>query len=128
MEKYFWFFKKKTSAIYLSDTLIAVMMTPNGPKYMKTRESHKMFHTKSKVVKEIVQNMKYKHKDRTLNALLKFIESIYKEGYSISKYKYITEKRPDIMKAIQIIETNILKYKDRKNELELSINLNEVHI
>ena len=126
MDNYFWFFKKEKSAAYLSDTLIAVMRTSNGPKYMKTRDCSKRFHIKSKVVKEIVEMMKYKHNNNTLNSLLKFIERIYKEGYSMSKYKYIREKRPDIMKAITIIETNMLKYQNKK--LHVLKNFENLHL
>ena len=128
MDNYFWFFKKEKSAAYLSDTLIAVMRTSNGPKYMKTRDCRKKFHIKSKAVKEIVEMMKYKHNDNTLNSLLSFIERIYKEGYSVSKYKYIREKRPDIMEAITIIEMNILKYQNKKHELYMSMDLKNIHL
>jgi len=128
MDKYFWFFKKEKSADYLSDTLIAVMRTSNGPDYMKTRDCRKRFHIKSKVVKEIVEIMKYKHTDNTLNSLLRFIERIYKEGYSMSKYKYIRDKRPDIMKAITIIETNILKYLNKKHALEMSMYFQDIDL
>ena len=128
MDKYFWFFKKEKSAAYLSDTLIAVMRTSNGAKYMKTRDCRKRFHIKSKVVKEIVEIMKYKHTDNTLNSLLRFIERIYKEGYSMSKYKYIRDKRPDIMKAITIIETNMLKYQNKKHELEMTMYFEDIQL
>jgi len=128
MDKYFWFLKKEKSAMYLSDTLIAVMRTSNGSMYMKTRDCHKKFHTRSKVVKEIVKMMNYKHNDKTLNALFRFIESIYKEGYNKSKYKYIREKRPDIMKSIAVIEMNMLKYQRKKQNLIISANLKDMHL
>lgn len=128
LETFFWFFINDMSAKYISDGLLAVMITENGPTYMRSRDQSKSFDKRNKTVISISENMTYKHKSATLNVLLIFIENIYKNGYTFTKDKYIKEKRPDMMKAIQIIETRWIDYLNKKNVLEISMDFDEMRL
>jgi len=128
LEKYFWFFNDNTSAIYFSDLMISIIGTPNGKRYMKSRNRNHKFHIKSKIVQEIIKKMKYKHSDLNIEYMLKFVENICKHGYSVTKYKYIRKERPDIMNHVKIIEKNWLQYKKRKLVLELSMNIENLKL
>jgi len=124
MEKYFWFIKEVNYDVYLADTLQAVMCTHNGPEYMKTTK----FAITDIIVVDIVKNMNIKHNKKVLNILFKFIEKVYKKGYTVSKNKYIKQKRKDIMKAIEIIEEMWIKFKVNKNRLEMSMDFTDLHL
>ena len=124
MEKYFWFIKESKYDVYLADTLLAVMITCNGPEYMKTTK----FVITDVIVIDIICNMKYKHNKKVLNVLFKFIEKIYKKGYTVSKHKYIRQKRKDIMNAIEIIEKIYIKSKVRKNQLQMSVDFTDLRL
>ena len=124
MEKYFWFIKEPKYDVYLADTLVAIELTTNGRIYMKT----KPFLINELIVKKIIKNMKYKHNKKVLNVLFKFIEKIYKKGYTVSKHKYIRQKRKDIMRAIEIIENIWIKSKVKKNQLEFSMEFENMRL
>lgn len=125
LNRFFWFAKDNTSS-HLSDAILAVMGSDNGSKYMKTRNQNKKFCIKSNVVQEIIQRMNFNH-SKTYNIfLLEFVENVYKRGYSVSKLEYIRKFRPDIMKAIQTIERHWIKYIYKKNELEFSMDFEDL--
>ena len=124
MEKYFWFVKESKYDVYLADTLVAIELTTNGKIYMKTEP----FSINDLIVIKIIENMNYKHNKKVLNVLFKFIEKIYKKGYTVSKNKYIRQKRKDIMKAIEIIENIWIKSKVRKNQLEMSTDFTDLRL
>ena len=95
---------------------------------MKVRDVKRNFDMKSKVISEIVENMNYKHNVTTLISLLKFIENIYKQGYTVSKYQYIRYKRPDIMNAIKIIDNWWSNYLLKKKELKFSMEFDNLRL
>ena len=128
LESYFDFFNDTDISLYICDSLLAVMRTADGPRYMKTKDQLKAFDKRNSVVKSIYHNMIYNHNSKTFNYLLKFIESIYKNGYVFTKYEYIRKQRPDIMKAIRIIENQRIKYLNEKNKLEMSMDFEDLRL
>ena len=128
IKSYFDFFNDTELSLYITDSLLAVMRTTNGPNYMKTKNEYKTFDKRNCVVKSIDKNMIYNHNSKTFNFLLKFIESIYKNGYVFTKYEYIRKQRPDIMKAIRIIENQRIKYLNEKNQLEMSMDFEDLRL
>ena len=125
MESYFWFHK---DAVYLSDAIVAVMLTSNGPEYMKKKDKNKLFDKRNHTVKSISQNMKNTYTSISFNSVLKEIENIYKDGYTVSKYRYIREERNDIIEAVRIIEYQWIKYLRKKNFLEISMDFEEMRL
>ena len=125
MESYFWFHK---DAVYLSDALLAVMRTGNGPEYMKTKDIHKSFDKRNHTVKAICQNMNNTYTSDKFNSILKFIEMIYKDGYSITKYRYIQNEKHDIMNAVSIIEHHWIQYLYKKHSLEFSMDFENMRL
>ena len=122
MRKYFWFILEEKYDVYLADTLQAVMLTFNGPQYMKTQS----FYLNDQIVLQFENNMKYKHTKEVLNIFLKFIEKIYKKGYTTTKNMYIKQYREDIMNAIKVLEKHWIKYKEKQNQLEMSMDFSEL--
>ena len=120
MESYFWFHK---DAVYLSDALLSVMRTHNGPEYMKTKDRNKPFDKRNHTIRNISNHM-----NNTYPEILKFIENIYKDGFCVTKYKYIRNERPDIMKAIRIIEYNWIQYLYKKHSLEFSMDFENMRL
>ena len=118
MESYFWFHK---DAVYLSNGLLAVMSTCKGAEYMKTKDRNKLFDKRNHTVKAICQKA-------NKTSVLKFIENIYKDGYSFTKYRYIREERLDIMKAVRIIEHHLIKYLYKKHLLEFSMDFEDMRL
>jgi len=125
LKTFFWFHK---DADYLSDSLLAVMRTPNGAEYMKTKDINKLFDKRNYTVKAISQNMLYKHNNSTFNLLLKFVENIHKFGYTVTKDEYIRNKRLDIMKAIQIIEKYRILYINKQQKLDFSMDFESMRL
>ena len=125
LKTFFWFHK---DADYLSDALLAVMSTTNAPEYMKTKDNNKLFDKRNHTVKAIYQNINYSHTPLKFNSILKFIERIYKEGYTVSKYRYIKNERSDIIKAIGVIERQWIKYLYKKNSLDFSMDFESMRL
>jgi len=125
MESYFWFHK---DAEYLSDALLAVMRTLNGPDYMRTKQREKSFDKRNHTVKAICQNMNNTYTPHTFNSILKFIEMVYKDGYTNVKYKYIRNERHDIMNAICIIEYRWIKYLYKNHSLDFSMDFENMRL
>ena len=125
LKTFFWFHK---DAGYLIDALLAVMSTANGPEYMKTKDNNKLFDKRNHTVKAISQNINYSYTSIKLNEILKYIERIYKDGYTVSKNIYIQEERSDIMEAIRIIECEWIKYLRKKHFLEISMDFEDMRL
>ena len=125
LKTFFWFHK---DADHLSDALLAIMSTTNGPEYMKTKDEHKLFDKRNHTVKAIHQNMNYLHSSQKFNSILKLIEKIYKYGFTVSKYRYIREERSDIFEAVKLIECEWIRYLRKKNFLEISMDFEEMRL
>ena len=85
-------------------------------------------HKRNHTVKSISQNMKNTYTSISFNSVLKEIENIYKDGYTVSKYRYIREERSDIMKAVRLIEYEWIKYLYRKHSLQFSMNFESMRL
>lgn len=122
LKRFFWFINDDISVMHVSDALLAVMSTVNGPDYIKNKDENTIFDKRNTIVKKIYTNMNYKHNNITFNILLNFIQNIYVHGYTVTKDKYIREEREDIMDAIKLIEIYWIKYMKKKNCCELSMD------
>lgn len=125
LQKFFWFHKDHN---HLSNALLAVMLTSNGPEYMKTKDRSKPFDRRNVTVKSISQNMNHTYTSIQFNSLLKIIELIYKDGYTVTKNRYIRNERSDIMDAVRIIEHQWIKYLYKKHSLEFSMEFEDMRL
>ena len=125
LKTFFWFHK---DAHHLSDALLAIMITTNGPEFMKMKDENKLFDKRNHTVKAIHKNINYSHSSEKFNLILKFLEKIYKYGYTVSKYMYIREERSDIMEAVRLIKYQWIKYLRKKNFLEISMDFEEMRL
>ena len=107
MEKFFNFISNEETIVHICDTLIAVMIAKKNNRVDTS---------------EIIKHMSYQHNDIYLDWLLKFIENLYNDGYTITKYDYIKENRKDIMNAIAFIEAKWVKYKLNTCFEEIQLN------